>query len=131
MHRSGRIGYSMLVSVLIIAAFCGCGKASEKSTGFEIGQPSFRDIPGVSGDEIIAIESLQSKYSSFVYGMNPTTEAFIGKSGEIEGYAALFCDWLTQMFGIPFTPALYEWGDLLTGLRSGGIDFTGEIMATP
>jgi PAS domain S-box-containing protein len=91
---------------------------------------SFKDIPGITPGEISAIEDLQKKHSYFVYGINPTTEAFIGKDSGINGYAVMFCNWLSDMFGIEFKPAYYQWGDLLRGLEAGEIDFTGELMAT-
>jgi len=92
---------------------------------------SLRDIPGITDDDIRAVEKLREQVGSFVYGMHPSTEAFRdAESGEIRGYAALFCQWLTTLFGIPFKPALYEWGALLSGLGSGAIDFTGELTIT-
>jgi signal transduction histidine kinase/CheY-like chemotaxis protein len=91
---------------------------------------AYRDIPGVSEDEIAAIEGLRERTVSFVYGMNLTTETFYDEHGEIRGYTALFCDWLTDLFGIPFKPAVYEWGDLVDGLESRAIDFSGELTAT-
>jgi len=65
---------------------------------------SFQDIPGVTEDEIRAIEALREKKPSFIYGMMPCTEAFIGETGEIGGFTALFCKWLSQLFEIPFKP---------------------------
>ena len=91
---------------------------------------SYRDVPGVTEDEIRVIEALQKKTPFFVYGMMSSTEAFVGENGEIGGFAALFCDWLSQLFGIPFKPVLYEWGDMMEGLEKGEVDFTGEMTAT-
>ncbi len=62
--------------------------------------------------------------------MNEGIEAFYGQNGEINGYAAFFCEYLESLFGIPFKPAIYEWGDLVAGLEKGSIDFTGEMTAT-
>jgi len=89
----------------------------------------YREVPGITEHEIAAIEGLREEGLAFVYGMNPSTEAFYD-SGEIRGYSALFCDWLTGLFGMPFKPELFEWGDLVSGLESGEIDFTGELTAT-
>jgi len=91
---------------------------------------SFRDIPGVTREETAAVKALRKNKNRFVYGMNEGIEAFYGQNGEIKGYAALFCEYLGQLFGIPFKPALYEWGDLVAGLEDGGIDFTGEMTVT-
>jgi PAS domain S-box-containing protein len=34
------------------------------------------------------------------------------------------------LFGISFNPAIYEWGDLIAGMDTGEIDFTGELTPT-
>ncbi|MDR3231812.1 MAG: transporter substrate-binding domain-containing protein, partial [Synergistaceae bacterium] len=91
---------------------------------------SYRDVPGVTEEEITAIEGLRAKRDSFVHAMNLTTETFYDESGKIGGYSALFCDWLTRLFGVPFKPAIREWGDLIDGLASYEIDFSGELTAT-
>ena len=91
---------------------------------------SYRDIPGVTDEEINAIESLREKAGSFAFGMMPNTEAFINnKDGEIRGYTALFCEWLTELFGIPFIPEHCTWNNLLEGLENGLVDFTGTLTA--
>jgi len=92
---------------------------------------SYRDIPGVTEDEIRAVEELRGKTPFFIYGMLESAETFINEKGEIGGFTALFCNWLSQLFGIPFRPEIYEWGGLLAGMKAGEIDFTGEMTATP
>jgi len=92
---------------------------------------SYKDIPGITDEDIRNIEALRTQYSSFVFGMNESTEAFYGENNEIRGYAALFCNWMTELFGIPFKPVIFEWRELIDGLESGRIDFTGELTATP
>jgi PAS domain S-box-containing protein len=119
-----------LVAAFIMAGFSGCAKKTDKQSEAAVDKLSFRDIPGITPGEISAIEALQKKYSYFEYGINLTTEAFPGKDGGINGYAVMFCEWLSEMFGIQFKPTYYQWGDLLRGLESGKVDFTGELMAT-
>jgi signal transduction histidine kinase/CheY-like chemotaxis protein len=92
---------------------------------------SYTEIPGVTEDEITAIEQLKEQKGSFVYGMVASTELFKDcKSGEMKGYAVLVCQWLTELFGIPFNPTAYEWSDIISGLESGGIHFSGDITLT-
>ncbi|MDR0433739.1 MAG: transporter substrate-binding domain-containing protein, partial [Gracilibacteraceae bacterium] len=93
----------------------------------------FRDIPGVTAEEIQAIEALAAKYqdSGFSYGTFPSTESFTAPDGTVGGFSALFCDWMSQLFGVRFTPATYDWDALYNGLLNGQIDFSGEITATP
>jgi PAS domain S-box-containing protein len=125
--------YAIVVFTFILTVFSGCEKALNYKLKMEknlvpIDNISFKDIPGITQSEINAIEALQKKYTRFVYGVYPSTEAFIGKNGEINGYSVMFCDWLSRIFGIQFNLVYYQWGDLLRGLESGEIDFTGELM---
>jgi PAS domain S-box-containing protein len=120
---------SILAVIFLLAVFPGCRKSS-KNSDQTFAFASYRDIPGVTNDEIADIEALQKKKSSFIYGMLSSTETFTGENGEIEGFSALFCGWLSQVFGIPFKPAVYEWRDLIGGINSSEIDFTGTLTAT-
>ncbi len=100
------------------------------------GQPGpvlrdFRDIPGVTRGEIAAIEEIRNKYPRVVYGMMHSTETFMRGDGSIGGYSALFCAWMSELFGIVFEPRIYEWNELITGFESGKIEFTGELTSTP
>ena len=128
-----KISKKMLYLSLVAICFSGIIAGCRNYTGIQSDGPSrytsFRDVPGVTAEEITAIETLRSRYDSFIYGMMPGTEAF-EENGEIRGFTALFCGWLTEMFGIPFNPAIFQWGDLLAGLESGRIDFTGDLTAT-
>jgi len=127
-----RVTLAAIAAVLILGILSGCGRpasppSGESPDGSVPPYASFRGIPGVTEGEIKAIEEFQSQGVTFVYGAVPSTETFVGQDGEITGFSALFCEWLSVLFGIPFKPALYEWDDLLAGLESGEIDFTGEM----
>jgi PAS domain S-box-containing protein len=110
----------------------GCGKSAKNQTGKHT-EPalftSFRDVPGITENELRAIENLQKRVDHFVYGSTTSTETYITEDGEIGGFVALFCDWLTALFGIRFKPDILEWGDILEKLNTGEIDF-GNMMAT-
>ncbi|MCL2026172.1 MAG: transporter substrate-binding domain-containing protein [Leptospirales bacterium] len=122
-------------TVFLLVVFSGCGnfrspvEVNGNPTGFSMSYVSYLDIPGISEDEIRAIEELQRQTDFFVYGMNPSTEAF-EEYGEIRGFSALFCEWLTNIFGIRFVPAIFEWDVLITGLENHTIDFTSELTPT-
>ena len=90
---------------------------------------SYRDIPGATEEELDAIEKIKERRGEFVYGMNYSTEAFLDE-GVFGGYSALFCEWLSELFGIPFRLVIVEWDDLIEGLKSGSVDFSGELTAT-
>ena len=130
MRMKSRVILTTLTVILLVVQFTGCKQNAEKHQNGLTGYNSFRDIPGVTEEEIEGIEALKGQISSFVFGMNPSTEAFYGEDGKLKGYSALFCEWLSKLFGIPFELSLYEWGDLLAGLKTGEIDFTGEMTAT-
>jgi diguanylate cyclase (GGDEF)-like protein len=125
--------WAAICLLIISAVFIGCEKSEgiqTKETKETIKYSSFRDIPNVTQEEIDAIKALQEKESVLIYGMNNSTEAFYDENGEIKGYAALFCEYLSHLFGIRFKPVIYEWNHLIAGLDSGSIDFTGELTAT-
>jgi signal transduction histidine kinase/DNA-binding response OmpR family regulator/ABC-type amino acid transport substrate-binding protein len=124
---SNRTIYRILAFVFLLALFSGCGKSPKNIDGETLAFASYRDIPGITNDEIAAIEALKEKKPFFVYGMLSSNETFTGENGEIGGFSALFCGWLSRLFEIPFMPAIYDWGDLFAGLRSNKIDFTGEM----
>ncbi|MCL1926463.1 MAG: hypothetical protein FWF95_04935, partial [Syntrophorhabdaceae bacterium] len=121
--------FAALAFVLLFVMFASCNIFSEKKPDKKTAQYiSYRDIPGVTDDEIRAIEKFKEKGSFFVFGMLPSTEMFSDiQSGELNGYSVLFCQWLTKLFGIEFKPELYEWGDLLTGMELGTVSFSGEL----
>jgi len=111
---------------LLAIIWAGCAAQPETGQG-KAAFTSMHDIPGVTGEEIKAVEELRKKYDSFTFGALDSTEAFYDKSGAIKGYAVLLCEWLTGIFGIPFVPQIYEWGDLFPVMQA---DFTGELTAT-
>jgi ABC-type amino acid transport substrate-binding protein len=128
----------MLAVMFFLTAVSGCGKAvTPHSPLLTPHSPffSFRDIPGVTAEEIAAIEALKRERESFIYGVMVSTEAFqdqVGDSGDyvVKGYVTLLCRWLTELFGIQFIPVIYDWIDILPGLESYTIDFNGDYTPT-
>ena len=130
--NSKQIAILLLVLLLCLASI-GCKETvatPSNSSLITLNYTSYKDIPGVSPEEVQAIEKLQKQGNSFVYGANSTTEAFLGADGKIHGFTVLFCDFLTKLFGIPFEPHLYELGDLIKGMDNGKIAFMGDLTAT-
>jgi len=84
-----------IIFLMVMVCACGNSAANQAANQNPAFFPfsSFRDIPGVTEDEIYAIESLKKRTDRLVYGVPPGTETFITESGEIEGYTALLCDW--------------------------------------
>ncbi|MCL1848220.1 MAG: transporter substrate-binding domain-containing protein, partial [Clostridiales bacterium] len=115
--------------LLLASSSLGCGGLGAPASPVS-SIKSYRDVPGVTADEISAIDAFKASGSSFTYGALLSTEAFQLPHGAWAGFVVLFCDFLTELFGVPFKPALHEWDDLLTGLESRAIDFTGDVALT-
>ena len=117
---------------LSMVNLCGCAfeGTATASEGYRV-YDDYRDIPGITQAEIEKIEALKQSKTSLVYGMCPSTETFYDEQGNIGGYTALFCDWLTDLFGIEIHPVIVEWDDLQSRMQDGTIDFTGEMTANP
>jgi signal transduction histidine kinase/CheY-like chemotaxis protein/ABC-type amino acid transport substrate-binding protein len=135
-ERSGRLrtkpGALLLRLVLSCLVFLclypSCALAAQTDFPFA----DYRKIPGVTREEREAVERLRAGGTSFVYGTSaPSLECFVKTDGTLGGYSVLLCDWLSGLFGIRFTPVLYEWNDLMRGLASRTVDFTGVLSPTP
>ena len=130
MKVTNTLTYFLLPAFLFILAITACSPSHEKQSNEPHVYSSYRDIPGVTAEEIKEIEKLKLNKKEFILGMLPSTEAFVNDDGEIEGYFALFGEWASKFFGIKFIPKHYSWFGLLDGLASGEIDFTGDLTAT-
>jgi PAS domain S-box-containing protein len=131
--RKNTVFCVLLAVVFQLFCVAGCNK-DDTNAPEQSSYPvftSYSNIPGVTEEESAAVENLRRKTDAFIYGMSLSSETFHDNArGRISGYSALLCDWLTKLFGIPFKPRIYEWGDLIAGLESGEISFTGELTAT-
>ena len=130
MRNTNRIICLISVLMLLPVLFLACGKSADEQLDKAFQYASFRDIPGVTEEEIKAIETLQKQVDIFIYGMGVSIESFEDENGEVRGYSALLCEWLTELFGITFKPKLYEWIDLVAGLETGEISFSGYLAIT-
>ena len=121
----------LVISVFLLYSLqISCEKKEKNGNVQNFEFSSYREIHGVTAEEIEAIEKIRETRDSFVYAMNYSTEAFLDENNNIDGYIALFCDWLSGLFDIPFKPEIVGWDDLIAGLASNRIDFTGELTAT-
>jgi signal transduction histidine kinase/ActR/RegA family two-component response regulator len=143
MGKVSKIMNLLLTVIIIVTVDSGCKKADSRpptSPNTVSLFATFRDVPGVTQEEIAAIEKLQQAVllrnnKSFTFGMTMSTEAFPMKSDEsgkypVGGYSALFCEWLTGLFGMQFQPEIFAWSDLVEKLNAGELDFAGNITPT-
>jgi signal transduction histidine kinase/ActR/RegA family two-component response regulator len=115
------LGRLLLISLVLLlisfpAALCASGSGS--------------DYPGLDDQDRRDIETIRALGRPLVYGSLQTSEAFLGQDGQIQGFSALFGDWLGDLLGLEIKVEILEWEDLLKGLESGAIDFTGELTPT-
>jgi len=129
MHTIHHIKYAAFAVVFLLALFSGCTKPGEIQTKETPVLASFRDVSGITEAEIKAIEALQKQNLTLIYGETLGIELFVNSNGEIDGYAALLCDWLTGFFGIQFKPVIYQWSGLLNKLDTHEIAFCSLLAS--
>ena len=135
-HKKARLPFRLFSAALVTVIFgtflpcCSDGGAARTNpedgpTPFE----SYMGIPGVTDEEISAIFALRERYrdSVLIYGMIHSIEAFSGRDSAVSGYAAMVSRYMSDLFGLNIRPAIYEWGDLLAGLKSGEVSLSGDM----
>ena len=130
-RNSVRVISALVAALFIFTIIFGCSRNVEidapiSSEAIVSPFSSFRDIPYVTDEEIAAIEALQNQVDEFIFGVFLSTESFMGVDGEISGFSALFCNWLTELFDIPFRPEFYDGDDLWADFEAGIVSFTRE-----
>ena len=120
----------MLVMVIVASVLSGCSNHAEMKQAGAPENISFREIPGVTKEEIAAIDALLSNRDKFTYGACLSSEAYPLPDGSLAGFSKDFCARLSNLFGVDFSLELYEWDVLMNRLESGTLDFTGELTAT-
>ena len=121
---------ALLATFFVAGLLSGCTRFDNVQQADHPRFTVLSDIPDVDDADIRDIEALRAQRSSFVFGTTTSTESFVTADGKIGGFTALLCDWLTELIGIPFEIKFYDWSELLLGLESGEIDFTGELTPT-
>ncbi|MDR1778170.1 MAG: transporter substrate-binding domain-containing protein [Clostridiales Family XIII bacterium] len=87
---------------------------------------SYKDIPGITDEQIAAIEKVLAEHSSFRYGIRLSSECFVQEDGSLGGFAVLFCERLSELFGTKFVPEIRPWPELGDEVLSGEVDFSGD-----
>ena len=91
----------------------------------------YREIPGVTPQEIAAIEQLKVERGTLIYGMPPSSEAFfMVDTGKPSGFSALLAEDMSRIFGINIELVNYRWGELIEKLETKEISFTSELSPT-
>lgn len=123
----------LVLSVLLGLVFTmiGCDTSSQQT--FDINSiKKYTDIPGVTEQEIAAVEALKNTGRSFSYGHVTETEGYMLPDGTYTGFIYLFCEFLTSLFDIEFVPEHYDsWEELKFNFDRREIDFIGDLTPTP
>ena len=122
--------YVCIFLALLTVFFTGCSTATHQTAIEIVEYKDYQDIPGVTAEEIEAIERIRASDASFVFGMPEGMSCFWREDNVMDGYSVLLCRWLSELFGIKFTPAIYEWDELIDGVNSCGIQFTGALPSS-
>ncbi|MCL1867212.1 MAG: transporter substrate-binding domain-containing protein, partial [Oscillospiraceae bacterium] len=134
MELRGRLLSLLLLLILIITVLlpsAGCDLSDVNAESGYVRYTSLRDIPGITDTDIFAVADLRAKYDRFIYAMPPSAEAFEDSlTGGINGFSAFFCDALSELFDIPFVLENHSLSDIVDGLDSGEIHFTGTLTPT-
>ncbi|MDR3321466.1 MAG: response regulator [Synergistaceae bacterium] len=118
--------FSILASLALSAIVCAAPERSGFS--YDAVLDDYKKIPGVTSNDVDAVEKLRESVSGFTYGVLRSGEAFERLDGSEGGFSAEFCRMLSRMFGIRFEMKFYDGPDQLAlALESGEADFTGEF----
>ena len=118
----------ILVTALAILAIASCIIMPVQGSSPEL---NYKGIRGITQQEIDAIDALKNSGRTLTYGALLSTETFIGEDGQLKGYSVYLCEILSELFGIPVTPVLCDWYDIIGGMADGTIDLSGEFTITP
>ena len=126
MRKVHRAVAGLLLILLASVCVLRCGMSHVNASQSEA-ILSYKDIPGVTQEEINAVERVKLKYKEFIYGMTLSTECFYREDGRIVGFSKIMCDRLSELFDMPFVPRIFETAALIQGLDTREIQFSGEI----
>lgn len=122
--------FIVLISLILYMPGCGMSLSTEPVNAEAI--KSYKDIPGVTKEEIASIEKLKESRESFSYGHVTVTEGFMRHDGTYTGFIYKFCDLLTALFDEKFIPEHYDsWDSVKGGFDQKTVDFMGDFTPTP
>ncbi len=125
-----RIAIAMLTLILVCTTIVShaqviAGRIDEDRT-----IKDYRQIPGVTQDEINKIEKIKSEGRTFTLVSLPSDEAFASEFGEIQGFAHRFSKLMEELYGIEVEHKLLDWSTFLDSFNRGEIDFTLDLART-
>jgi hypothetical protein len=103
MNTNAKRFFIILLFIWLNAALAQSFFTTSGAEAFEAASiRSYRDIPGVTDEEIAAIETLKSVQTHFSYGNIESSEIYRTDEDTLNGFTVLLCAHLTELFGHPF-----------------------------
>ena len=88
---------------------------------------TYKNIPGVTKEEISAIEAIKNSRGKVSYGHMLGPEAFTLANGTHAGFAVKLCALLSSLFDMEFVLEIHDRETLTRGIDNKQIDFTGAL----
>ena len=126
--KKRRVIIVFLLTMLLFMLIGCTNHRGNENRGSSSSFTNFRDVPGITEEEIAAILALQESREYLVYGVSHSTEAFQTDDGEIGGFAHLFVEWLSTFFEIEIRMEHLEFAHLIQALDEGTVDLGGGLL---
>ena len=134
--RLKRFGMFLGLAILLIASLAtliallvdGNGEGRKASAQPPVQSFHYLSVPGISQAEIQAIDQLRSEGASFTVHALHGTETYQGEDGRLRGYTVLLCEWLSELFDIPFTAAVADLSAISALLDAKDASFGIQII---
>ena len=116
---------------IVLVSWTSCLAVPGKHTSGVSSIQTYRDIPGITNEEINAIEALKASRRFFSYGTMFSAEAFVSQDGfTYSGFTPKLRALLADLFEVPFIQEIHSRADLIAGFNNYHIDFTGELISS-
>jgi len=123
MRRTARTVLTVFLAVWCLT-FYGCGGKRAEYTEQSNSIKTYKDIPGITNEEISAIENLKEENGRFSYAFLYKEDAFIKTDGAYKIFSEQLCTLMSKLFGAEFIPQSYgSWDSLIDALYNGTVDF--------
>lgn len=122
--------FILVLLILFLSQFSLAPSAFSVATSSATTLTDYRQIPGVTQDEIDAIEHIKGTWNVLEFGVLNTTHAFYMPDGLVGGFYPLLCKRLSSLFGIEFKTTIYDWDTLTERLANMETDFSGDVLLT-
>lgn len=117
-----KITITAMSVILIIILLSGCGQQIKETTVLD----DFRDIQGVTAEEIAAVEEALADRDKLIWGAVISPEAYLNDT-QISGFAPLFCEHLSELFDIEVEIEIGYFDDIHEKLIKGMVDLSADF----